>query len=267
MKNVKLVYSLFLLIALFFAEESYCLDAEKILNDTSSVVFSQERYGDVYCNVNNNRKSLYKAESSVDSILNNKEVKKEFDTFFDSKSKEIIVKKFPTKHPVYYGISFKTLPFPVEDIIKIIEDYRSYAYTFRYINDFQLVSENTKCFTAYVQLKVPFFKSWFILDLDSIVTDDSLVRTTYFSKNHFPPLNKIWEQRTKSKLTYLAREISIRYILKPVDKNRTRVAYLLAVDSKTKVPGWIFKLVGRWVFPRFMKDIEKAVRYQVERKK
>lgn len=217
----------------------------------------------IYCSKAHEISSQRKAKSWVDSILTDEAITKTFDSLFALETDERVVKKFQTKQPVYYGTAFKTIDAPFKDVTDKIRICKNYRQLFKYIRDFQIISANSdqpECLTAYSEIGALFFKAWFIVNLDSISTDDKGVWTLSFSKNHFPPLNAVWEKKGKPWFTYMAREITIRFYVKEIDEKKTRVGYVLAVDSKSKVPGWIFRMVGKRVFPRFMKDLEKSLK-------
>lgn len=216
----------------------------------------------VYCQKANEYSTQRKALSCVDSIMSDVKLKQKIDSLFNLSTNERYVNKFTCKPPVFFGAVFKTIPYPYALINKIIRNCPDYCNIFKYIKEFQIISANDEipaCQTAYAVIGAAFVKSWFIVNVDSICTDQNGRWGMYYSKNHFPTLNQVWEKQKRSSFTYLAREINIRFYTKPIDDKNTRVGIILALDSKSSVPGWVFRLIGKWIFPRFMKDLEIAL--------
>ena len=216
----------------------------------------------IFCSAANEFSQKRKGFSYIDSVMNDAATVKVIDSLFMLKTEERYVNKFTSKPPVYFGAAFKTLPYSFEKVTKIIKYCPSYQDMFKHIMRFQIISTNSDipaCQTAYAVVQIAFIKSWFIVNIDSIATNPSGRWGMYYSKNYLPTLNDVWEKQERSSFTYPARDINIRFYAQQIDETHTRVGYILAIDSKSGVPGWVFKIVGKWVFPRFMKDIEIAL--------
>jgi hypothetical protein len=203
------------------------------------------------------------SHSKIDSIFNDKKEMQKIDSLFSLKTEERYVNKFGTTPPVYFGAAFNTLPYSFNDVINKIKKCGSYRNIFKHILEFQIIStkeDSPMCQAAYAVIGITFIKSWMIVNVDSVFTDPSGIWQMHYSKNFHPSLNDAWEKQERGMFTYPARDINIRFYAKAVDETHTRVGYILAMDPKSSVPGWIFKIVGKWVFPRFMKDLESSLK-------
>ncbi len=97
----------------------------------------------------------------------------------------------------YLSLSFRTLELSFDEIITVLKDVDNYKRTFDIIKSSSIIETDTQ----YTELgscmfvtAAGFFKYWSILNIDSIVTDDSTRFNFFTTQNHDGDLNKQWRR-------------------------------------------------------------------------
>lgn len=164
--------------------------------------------------------------------------------------------------PTYFAASFKTLDVPFDAVRGVLEDYTAYARTFRYIERSDLVqaqSGGTRA-TYFWSVKAAFAHAWFLADLDTAGQFGSNAFFARIVQNRDEILNGEWRKSATKHFTFEMADYLMFWLVEPLDNNRSRVAFVAKLKPAVVVPAWLYRRVGRRVFPRFILDIERALK-------
>ncbi|MFH1760072.1 MAG: hypothetical protein ABIA63_03130 [bacterium] len=164
---------------------------------------------------------------------------------------------------VYFISTHKTLNFPLFKVQQQILKYTDYKKIFKPIKE-SLIIETDNSINPYgtllFRVSAWFARTWFLSNIDSIGFDDQGRYGLYISQNQDEKLNRYWYKKCHSWFTIEYRYYYMNWYLKKIDGNKTRVALVSCVAPKKKIPVWLFKFTSKFIYPRFIKDLERALK-------
>ena len=179
-------------------------------------------------------------------------------------SEEITWSKCISNKPKkYLSLSFRTLDLPLSDIITVLMDVDNYKRTFEIIKLSSIVETDTQ-FTelgsCMFETRAGFFKYWSILNIDSILTDDSTCFNFYTTQNHDGDLNAKWRREIGRWFAIEDRDYYFVWYVRRIAENKTRVGFIVHACPKIYVPKWLVRFAMNRVIPGFLDDLEKTVK-------
>ena len=163
---------------------------------------------------------------------------------------------------VYYAATFKTLPFSYALArARFSQVDRSFS-SFSYIKKFSKVETQTS-FCQYgtflVVVGVLFAQSWFLCNLDSLESDSAGNFLLRINQNHEDSLNSRFRRQEDGLFVVEYDHFTIWWRMKDLGNGKTRAGFIGCVAPSIWIPGWLYKIVSRFVFPSVLSSFEKSL--------
>lgn len=166
-------------------------------------------------------------------------------------------------HTVYYAATFKTLHVPYELARARFRQVNHSFGSFSHIKKFQKI-ETPLPFSPHgtylVVVGVLFARSWFLGDIDSLRSDSAASFKLVINRNHDDSLNRKFRRQEDGLFVVEYRDFSIEWRMKDLGNGKTRAALVAAVASKIWIPGWLYKIVSKVVFPGVLESFERSLK-------
>jgi hypothetical protein len=120
--------------------------------------------------------------------------------------------------------------------------------------------------TYLVVVGVLFARSWFLCDLDSLHSDSTGNFLLLINQNHDEALNRRFRKEEDGLFVVKYGAFTIWWRMKDLGGNRTRAAFIACVAPKIWIPGWLYRVVSRFVFPSVLASFEKSLKKTAEKK-
>ena len=162
---------------------------------------------------------------------------------------------------VYFAATFNNLNHSFDEVYKLLNDYHNMSDVFKFIYKLEKIETDTQYTengTFYFETRAGFFRTWCILDIDSIILDDS---STYYAIHYSPNRDKrLITQFEKEEKGFLTVEIDgyhISMYLKKINENRSRIGItFIVIKPEIYIPRWLYKFFSKKWVPGLIDNID-----------
>lgn len=188
---------------------------------------------------------------------------------FNAKEQETFVDILKDSSTVYYAATFKTLPYPYAlaraKFSQVDRSFKSFSYIKKF-NKVETAKSRGRFGTYLVVVGVLFARSWFLCDLDSLHSDSAGNFLLVINQNHDDSLNRRFRQEEDGLFVVEYNHFTIEWRMKDLGGNRTRASFIACVAPRIWIPGWLYRIVSKFVFPSVLSSFEKSLKKQAEAK-
>ena len=164
--------------------------------------------------------------------------------------------------PRYLAATFRTIPFPFQQVAAVAADLKNWKNTFSQIHSFEPVPRGDDTLspqTYYFEVRAPFSRFWVLLYIDTmIVSADTCF--ILLRQNEDIALNNRYRATRKRWVNVENKRLIMTVCATPWSRFSTRAMYSLQTTPGVSIPRWLFRISTRFVLPSVLADVEKAVK-------
>ncbi len=166
------------------------------------------------------------------------------------------------KPRIYYGLALRTIDVADTVVWDKIEAFEQYEETFRYIHSFRRIRDESipeDRPTYLFEARAAMMEYWGIVRVERIVRDDDGSLYMYMNQVTDSALVERYRPGWPGLFLLESHDLTMRFSVKSSADGNTKAGFCAVVKPDFYVPGWLYKLASRKVFPRFIEDLENAV--------
>lgn len=166
-------------------------------------------------------------------------------------------------HTVFQSITVKTINCPFHAFQVGMRQWHRYISGIRYVKRVVPVTVDpvdSMPNSIFIEVGVFLAVSWFMGDVSFEYPHDSNELYVYLKQNCMDPLYGQLKADSHGALKIEYHDFIIWYYIKDLGNRQTRIALIALVEPKVWIPGWLFKITAKTVFPGMLKKIEDMIR-------
>jgi hypothetical protein len=166
------------------------------------------------------------------------------------------------KPRVYYGLALRTIDVADTIVRDKIEAFGQYEEIFRYIHSFRRIRDESipeERPTYLFEARAAMMEYWGIVQVEKAVREDDGSFFMYMKQVTDSALVERYRPGWPGLFLLESHDLTMRFSVRSSADGKTKAGFTAIVKPDFYVPGWLYKLASRKVFPRFIEDLENAV--------
>jgi hypothetical protein len=187
---------------------------------------------------------------------------KRADSLFAENSEITDVGVWRKKPRVYYGLALRTINVADSVVWKKIESFERYGEIFRYIHSFRRIRDESIPEDRPVYLfeaRAAMMEYWGIVRVERITREKDGTLYMYMKQVSDSALVERYRPAWPGLFLLESHDLTMRFSVRKSGNGTTKAGFTAVVEPDFYVPGWLYNLASRKVFPRFIEDLENAV--------
>jgi hypothetical protein len=174
------------------------------------------------------------------------------------------VKIVRREHKYFLVTTCKTLPVHFNQVIKSLEEIKSYKDYFKFMKRSEFVNtESLGDSVALFEAGIAFYVSWYVGKISQLFSKDSTECRLICGNVDQRVFKDEWEGKIRGFIKIRSHDVYMEWRIRDEGDSTTRVSLTVAQAPVVYIPKWLLRIAAKNIFPEMLRELEKVL---VERK-